>query len=176
MLGNTDYELAGFSFGAMVGARLAADDRCSRFTAVGAAGCGALHVQVPLEAPPAAETPWAEAAPVHRANLRTLMFSPGANIDDLAVYLHATNLARARFNSRALSLTDDFLLALPTISGQLVTVWGGEDATVGGPVALRARREIIGDARPDAAFHVLDGVGHWAMYEAPEAINALLLG
>lgn len=174
LLGPRDYELAGFSFGAMVGARLAADPRCRCFTAIGAAGCGALHVQVPLQPPPPADTDWREAEPVHRANLRALMFSEAAEIDDLAVYLHATNLARHRFNSRALSRTSDFMAALPAIRGRLVIVWGSDDATAGGAVAIEKRRRRILQARPDAEFHVLPGVGHWAMYQAPEAVNALL--
>jgi pimeloyl-ACP methyl ester carboxylesterase len=175
LLGSRDYELAGFSFGAMVGARLAADPRCRRFTAIGAAGCGKLHVQVPLQPPPPAATAWTKAAPVHRANLRALMFSEGASIDELAVYLHAANLARHRFNSRALSRTSDFVDALPAVGGRLVTVWGSEDATAGGAAAIDERRRRILEVRPDAAFHILPGVGHWAMYEAPAATNALLV-
>jgi pimeloyl-ACP methyl ester carboxylesterase len=175
LLGARHYQLAGFSFGAMVGAQLAADEHCTRFTAIGAAGCGDLHVQVPLQAPPAADTPWESAAPVHRANLRALMFSRGAAIDDMAVYLHAINLARHRFNSRALSRTGDFLAALPAIKGQLVVVWGSEDATAGGADAIEARREQILALQPGARFHCLEGVGHWAMYEAPTAINDILL-
>ena len=169
------FELAGFSFGAMVGARLAemAGERCGRFTAIGAAGFGELHVQVPLQAPPSPATPWEQAAPVHRENLRTLMFSGTAAIDDLAVYLHAHNLARHRFNSRALSLTDDFLRALPAIGSRLHAVWGSADATAGGAEALAARGEQLREA--GAGFEILEGVGHWAMYEAAAAINDILL-
>jgi pimeloyl-ACP methyl ester carboxylesterase len=175
LLGERDYELAGFSFGAMVGARLAADSRCRRFTAIGAAGCGSLHVQVPLESPPPPTTPWEEAAPVHRANLRALMFSERATIDELAIYLHASNLARHRFNSRALSLSSEFFDALPDIRGRLVAVWGSADATAGDQAALASRRAIVAEHQPDATFHLLEGVGHWAMYQAPQAINAVLL-
>ena len=175
LLGSRDYELAGFSFGAMVGARLAADSHCRRLTAIGAAGCGSLHVQVPLQRPPRPDTPWELAAPIHRANLRALMFSPEGAIDELAVHLHADNLARARFNSRGLSLTGDFLDALSGIHGELVAVWGSADATAGGAAAIEARRQLIARHQPGARCHVLPGPGHWTMYEAPERINALLL-
>ncbi len=168
-------ELAGFSFGAMVGVRLAEQlaERCKRFTAIGAAGWGQLHVQVPLTPPPRPATDWDIAAPVHRANLRALMFSGQATVDDLAIYLHAENLARARFNSRALSRTDDFLQALPALQSECLCLWGSADATAGGRDALATRASLL--AQHNAGFALLPGVGHWAMYEAAAAVNALLL-
>ena len=173
----TGFELAGFSFGAMVGARLAilAGSRCSRFTAIGAAGCGDLHVQVHLLHPPTPDTPPAEARSIHCGNLRTLMLASNDSIDELAIHIHGENLARHRFNSRKLSLTGDFVQALPLIKGRLVGVWGSRDATAGGRPSLEKRRALFEAAQTGAEFHILDGVGHWAMYEAPEAINKILL-
>ncbi len=173
LLGGRPYQLAAFSFGAMVAVELAAGSVCERLIAIGAAGCGDLHVQVPLEAPPPSDTAWSESARVHRSNLRALMFSDQFRIDELAVQLHADNLGRARFNSRGLSRTNGFLDALPGLDAELVGIWGSEDATAGGAAAIEARRGVF-DAL-GGEFHVLDGVGHWAMYEAPSQINALLL-
>ena len=175
LIGDREYQLAGFSFGAMIGALVAADARCSRFVAIGSAGCGDLHHQVPLQPPPPPDTPWSEACRVHRANLESLMFSSGAVIDEMAVYLHASNLARHRFNSRALSRTGAFLEALPSVAGELVCIWGSEDATAGGRQRIDRRRDVIREARPAAGFHVLEGVGHWSMYETPATLNQLLL-
>jgi 2-hydroxy-6-oxonona-2,4-dienedioate hydrolase len=173
----THFELAGFSFGAMIGARVAqsAGSRCQRFTAIGAAGFGALHHQVSLQRPPSANMPPDEAQQIHHSNLRALMFSSEDCIDDLAVYAHGSNLARHRFNSRRLSLANDFIQALPDIQAPLVGVWGSRDATAGGRANIEKRRELFLAAQADAEFHILDGVGHWAMYEAPSAVNAILL-
>lgn len=170
-----ELHLAGFSFGAMVGARLAQrlGSRCLSFTAIGAAGWGELHVQVPLSPPPPPGTDWEQAAPVHEANLRALMFSPQAPIDELAISLHADNLARARFNSRGLSRTDDFKTVLPAIRAPIHCGWGSADATAGGESALAARASVL--AELGAGFELLPGVGHWAMYEAPAAVNEMLL-
>lgn len=171
------FDLAGFSFGALVGARLAelAGSRCHRFTAIGAAGCGALHVQVHLQRPPGPDTPSDEARSIHHGNLRALMFSSDDFIDECALQVHADNLARHRYNSRRLAAGDDLLQALPSIRAKLVGVWGSKDATAGGRTAIEKRRELFLQAQPEAEFHVLDGVGHWAMYEAPRAINSILL-
>jgi len=174
---SAEFELAGFSFGAMVAARLAAlaGTRCRRIVLIGAAGFGALHVQVPLQRPPGPDTAPEEARSIHHANLRALMFSGDEHVDELALYCHADNLARHRFNSRRLSLTDDLIQALPAIRGALVGIWGSRDATAGGRPAIEQRRDLLRAAQPDCAFHILDGVGHWAMYEAPDQINHLLL-
>lgn len=172
---DTPIELAGFSFGAMVGARLAErlGDRCRRFVAIGAAGWGGLHVQVALTPPPRPGTDWASAAPVHESNLRALMFSNHFPIDELAVYLHAENLARARFNSRALSRTDDFVQALAAIQAPCLCAWGSSDATAGDAQALAAREARLVEL--GKAFELLPDVGHWAMYEAPAEVNRLIL-
>jgi 2-hydroxy-6-oxonona-2,4-dienedioate hydrolase len=172
-----EFDLAGFSFGALIGARVAvlAGSRCRRFIAIGAAGCGDLHVQVRLQRPPTPKTSPAEAHSIHSCNLRSLMFASNDSIDELAIHIHDRNLARARFNSRKLSLTDDFLRALPLIKASLVGVWGSRDATAGGREAIGKRRDLFQAAQTGASFHILDGVGHWAMYEAPEAVNQILL-
>jgi pimeloyl-ACP methyl ester carboxylesterase len=103
------------------------------------------------------------------------MFASNETIDDLAIHIHGENLARHRFNSRKLSLTDDFIQALPLIKARLVGVWGSSDATAGGHSSLEKRRALFEAAQAGAEFHILDGVGHWAMYEAPDAINKILL-
>jgi 2-hydroxy-6-oxonona-2,4-dienedioate hydrolase len=173
----THFELAGFSFGAMIGARVAglAGSRCERFTAIGAAGCGPLHRQVSLQRPPTASTPPEEARQIHHSNLRSLMFSGEDCIDELSIHAHGSNLQRHRFNSRKLSLTDDFIQALPQIQASLVGVWGSRDATAGGRENIERRRELFLASQPGAEFYILNGVGHWAMYEAPIAVNNILL-
>ncbi|MEP5765304.1 MAG: alpha/beta hydrolase [Halieaceae bacterium] len=173
----THFEVAGFSFGAMVGARLAlaAGSRCERFVAIGAAGCGELHVQVHLVPPPGPDIDPEEAASIHHGNLRVLMFADEDLIDELAIHTHGQNLARHRINTRRISLSDDFLQALPLIEAKLVGVWGSRDATAGHNDAIEKRRQLFEQAQPGAEFHVLDGIGHWAMYEAPAAINRILL-
>ncbi|MEP6391512.1 MAG: alpha/beta fold hydrolase [Halioglobus sp.] len=173
---HSPFALAGFSFGAMIAANLAADvgSRCSRLTLIGAAGCGQLHVQVPLLAPPSSHCPAAEAEAIQRENLGRLMLHDPASIDDLAVYIHANNLARHRFNSRKLSRSDELWAALPKVAAPVVGVWGAQDATAGGGEALVEREALFRTHQPVCEFHVLEDVGHWAMYEAPEQINRIL--
>ena len=170
------FQLAGCSFGAMVAARMAAQagSCCSRLILIGAAGCGDLHVQVPLLPPPVAGCPETEAEAITRENLARLMLYRPKCIDDLAVYVHADNLVRQRFNSRRLSRSDDLLLALPSVKASLVGIWGAQDATAGGSDAIARREALFRKFQPDCEFHVLDEVGHWAMYESAEQVNRIL--
>ena len=171
------FDLAGFSFGAMIGGHVAAGagERCRRFVMVGAAGFGDLHVQVSLLPPPGPDVEADEADAIQRENLSRLMLASPVAIDDMAVYLHSDNLARHRFRSRKLAGSADLLAALPNIRAALVGVWGCEDATAGGRKAIEQRRELLQHVQPAAEFHMLEGVGHWAMYEAPQAVNRILL-
>ena len=171
-----EFDLAGFSFGALIGSHLAAaaGKRCANFIACAAAGFGPLHVQVDLLRPPTAKTPEHEARRITEENLRRLMFARDASVDDLSVYIHGDNLTHSRFNSRRLARGNDFLAALPKISAKLCGVWGAEDATAGGVQSIAQRELLFRRAQPDAAFHVLRGVGHWAMYEDAERFNDIV--
>lgn len=171
------FELAAFSFGAMIAGHLAAlsGQRCTRCTLIGASGFGELHRQVPLLAPPGSELPNVAANAIHRENLSRLMLHDAGRIDDLAVYVHGDNLARHRFRSRSMAGSNDLAEILPLIPGHLVGIWGAQDGTAGGAGNIEARRRLFLEAEPEAEFYVLPEVGHWAMYEAPGEINRLLL-
>ena len=72
--------------------------------------------------------------------------------------------------------TNELAENLPRIAAKLVGIWGEYDVTAGGAGSIEARRQLFLAAQPDAEFHVLPDVGHWAMYEAPELVNRLILG
>jgi pimeloyl-ACP methyl ester carboxylesterase len=175
--GTSHFDLAGFSFGAIVGASLAArsGSRCEHLVVCGGAGWGSLHVQVELMRPPEPGTEPDEARSIHHANLRALMFASDETIDELALQCHADNLARARFNSRRLSLTSGFIDTLPKVRAHVAGIWGSRDATAGGGRRIQERRRLLREVQPEAGFHVLNGIGHWAMYEAPNRFNEALL-
>jgi pimeloyl-ACP methyl ester carboxylesterase len=175
--GDSQFDLVGFSFGALVGAHLAAASghRCRHFIACGAAGFGDLHVQVELQRPPARTMSVDDANRIHRANLSALMFSPEAVIDDMALKVHGNNLAMARFGSRGLSRGSGFTEVLPQITARLCGIWGSEDATAGGLAAIARREALFRRSQPNCSFHILEGIGHWAMYEDADTFNRVLL-
>jgi pimeloyl-ACP methyl ester carboxylesterase len=168
-------DVAGFSMGGIVAGLLAArlGGRVGTLVLAGPNGMALPHDPLPpLErVPPGADA--AAAAEVHRTNLRRLMLADPAAADDLAVRVHAHNLARARFRSAGIPEGDALLRALAAVrAARLVGIWGARDAFAAGH--LEARRLTLARIRPDVAFHVVPGAGHWVIYEAAAAVDAIL--
>jgi len=169
------FDIAGFSFGAMLGGVLAArlGDRVGHYVMVGAAGLGAEPRTGPTlkRAPTAASDE--DYTALQRRNLGILMLSEGAEIDADTLGIHVANNRRARVRSRPLSRSTILLGALPAIKARLVGIWGEHDITA--TPDLASREAAIRQCRPDVDFHVITGAGHWVQYEAADRFNPLLL-
>ena len=165
--------LAGFSFGGVIGGNVAAQlgDRLRGFTVVGSNGLGLERSPTPLQrvAPGASE---AEEFATHRYNLNQLMIADPDKIDELALYLHKTNHARARMRSRRFSRSGALVAALPRITARLDGIWGECDRTAYPHLAERAR--VLRGFQPNARFAVVPGAGHWVAFEAADRFNALI--
>lgn len=174
---DTAFDLAGFSFGGLIGSRLAAmvGERCRTFVAVGASGFEGLHVRVLGIEVPKRDASDDEKNAIHRSNLNILMLWDEANIDDVAIYTHRRNVARSRVRSRPMSLGNHLVDALPNITARLRGIWGVHDATAGGRDQIMARQEIFRQFQADGQVTVIEDAGHWVMYERPEELNAVLL-
>jgi pimeloyl-ACP methyl ester carboxylesterase len=167
-------DIAGFSFGGIVGAIMAAraPTRVRTLIVLGAGGFGLPRAPMrPLVRITPAMTA-AEVARAHRENLNAVMLADRARIDDLAVHLQTENLRRARFRSGGIPESEALLAALPTVRARLAGIWGAHDAFVGGDVESRRRR--LAAHQPDLDFRVLEA-GHWVIYEAADEVNAALL-
>ena len=167
--------MAGFSFGGQIAGLSAAalGERVRSLTLIGVA---ALGLRAAPRAPFAKRRPGmsaAEVAAAFRQNLEVLMFANPANIDALAIHLQAENIARARFRSRPFAATDTLARALERVTAQLQTIWGARDI-VARP-SLEARLEILRRHHPELAVRLIDGAGHWVMYEAAREFNAAFL-
>lgn len=168
-------DIAGFSFGGIIGALVAArlGSRARALVLLGAGG---------FALPPAPTRPLLRIAPelgveevwrAHRENLAILMIADPEAIDDLAVFTQIDNVRRARFKSGTIPSSDALVQALPAIRARITALWGGRDAFVG--PGLDERRRILAALRPDVDFGVIEGAGHWVCYEAADQVNAVLL-
>jgi pimeloyl-ACP methyl ester carboxylesterase len=165
--------LAGFSFGGAVAGLVAqqAPETVDAVVLVGAAGMGLRREPMDLKSWRLTTEPEARRA-LHRHNVGALMIWDAAKIDPLAVYLQQQNAERARFRSRNISRTAVLRGALEASGEPVAGIWGEHDSTAAPWVD--ERRELLQQLRPGAPFAVMPGVGHWVMYEAADAFNALL--
>lgn len=175
---DTAFDLAGFSFGGLIGSRVAASvgERCKTFVAVGASGFEGLHVRVLGIEVPAKDASDAEKNTIHRSNLNILMLWDESCIDDVAIYTHRKNVARSRVRSRPMSLGNHLVDALPRVTARMLGIWGVHDATAGGREQIMERQGVFRRFQPDAEVKIIENAGHWVMYEQPEEFNAMLLG
>ena len=166
--------LAGFSFGGVIATTAAAAlrERAEALIVIGAPGLG-LPV---VERPPTRSvrdqaTPEALAA-AHRANLGAVMIHDPVKIDDLAVHMQALNVPRARTASRAVSRTSALRDALAEVLCPLTAIYGEQDVV---SPQHGDRQAILSEVHPRSRQHVIPGVGHWTMYEAPrETVRHML--
>ena len=108
-----------------------------------------------------------------RHNLAVTMFADPATADATAVELHRSNIERARFDSRRISLQDRLLDDLKTVRCPLQLIWGNGDAMA--YPSIESRIDTIRTVRPDARVDLIAEAGHWAQYERPAETNRALL-
>lgn len=101
------------------------------------------------------------------------MIADPARIDDLAIHVQSENTRRTRIASRPISLTDALRHRLQEAKLPLAGIWGERDAMTGAFVGTR--RELLRSFDPNCPFVVVEGAGHWAQYETPDAVNPILL-
>ncbi len=170
------FDLAGFSFGGLIGARVAAmvGDRCRTFVPVGASGFAGLHVRVLGIEVPAPDMTEEQKDQIHVSNLNILMLHDPVRIDPMAIHTHKLNVSRARVRSRPMSLGNHLVDALPGVSARVAGIWGVHDATGGGREAILDRQGILRQFQADAEIAIIEDAGHWVMYERPAEFNATL--
>lgn len=166
-------DLAGFSFGGLVAARLAAmRGNVQQLALFGPAGHGgARRPRGELKDWRGLEHPSQAWDDCMRHNLMVHMLHEPGSVDEAAIRIHGTACRSARFHSKSLSRAGGLVEALAARAGRLILVWGEHDVTAVPSVAARQ----LAEGRADCEVHILPGAGHWVQYEAADAVNRLLL-
>ena len=167
-------DIAGFSFGGIIGGIMAArlGRRVRTLVLLGAGGFALPRAPMRPLVRITPDMTAGEMARAHRDNLSVMMIADRGKIDDLAVLLQIANVARARFKSGGIPESDALVTALPHVTARIAGIWGAHDAFVGGRVD--ERRRLLATHRPALDFRVIDA-GHWVAYEAADEVNAALL-
>jgi pimeloyl-ACP methyl ester carboxylesterase len=164
-------DAAGFSYGGVVAAQLAArhPDLVRRVVVVGSGGLDTPLGRVKMH--PIRNLEGEARKEAHRANLLALMLHASESADDLAVHLQEINGLRSRLPPASLVLPDRLLEVLPQLQAQLDGIWGEHDY----PHPAAEQEEALRRWAPDLDFRIVADAGHWAMYERPAEFNSVLL-
>ena len=174
---DTPVDLAGFSFGGLVAAHLAARrGNVRRLALFGPGGHGGRR------RPRAALRSWREAdqrgddaalADTMRHNLAAHMLHDPAAIDTLALRIHTDACRRTRFHSKRISRAGGLADALDRRRAglPLLLAWGQHDVTADPPAVLPG----LLDDHPGREGCIVPGAGHWVQYERAEDVDRLLL-
>lgn len=106
-----------------------------------------------------------------KANLLGLMLANEENVDEFAIWQLVTNGRKAKINPQMLVLPDRILRILPDVKVPVDAIWGERDRPHPDP---QCQKEALLPFKPDIDFRVIEGSGHWAMYDRAEAFNATL--
>jgi pimeloyl-ACP methyl ester carboxylesterase len=165
-------DVLGFSSGGVLAAHLAAlhPDMVQRLILVDAGGLATPQGAVATRPLRGLDADARQAAV--RANLLVIMLHHPASVDEMALHLQAVNGPRARLIPTALVLPDKLLEVLPRVSAQVDAIWGEFDRPHPDPALQEAALRRV---KPDLDFRVIEGAGHWAMYERAAAFNRTAL-
>jgi len=169
-------DIAGFSFGGLLGGHVAAlqGARIDRLVLIAPGGLGFPRASDrPKLAKLRRDMSAAAREAAHRRNLEIIMFGDPERIDALALHLQAENVRRARTKSPPIAVTDTLARALPRVRAGIKAIYGDRDRATGDN--LPARRQLLESIQPGLDFRIIPGAGHWVMYETPDTLNALLL-
>jgi len=168
---DTPFDLAGFSFGGLVSANIAAKGLAVRRLAVlGPGGHGGpRRERGKLINWKRAETQEALLEAM-RFNLWAHMLYADEAIDPFALGIHTYSCINTRFRSRGISGRGLLGPALDLYQGETFLIWGEHDITCT-PEYLMTHL-VQGHARRHGV--ILPAVGHWVNYEASEPVNTVL--
>ena len=175
--------LGGFSFGGYIAAEVAVrmGARAASLSMTGGAGYGrpfgrgfTLGSKKKLREALGREPSPGELRAMHAENLGKLMLWDKTLIDDWATEMQYRNVERTRFDSRRLSWADGTPDCVGRLQCPVMIVYGEHDAARIPPIAERIAR--CRAVKPDLESHILPDCGHWAMYEAPDRVNDLMIG
>lgn len=169
---HTPVVLAGFSFGGLVAAHLAARRPAVQALALlGPAGHGSpRRPKGELRAWRDAFDRQDEAAlrDTMRHNLQMHMLA--GEPDDTALGIHTLACLRTRFVSKRISRAGGLTECLKQVEAPVLLLWGEHDVTATPPVLAPA---LAASCR-QAHTVIVPGAGHWVQYEAADAVNAQL--
>lgn len=167
-------QMAGFSFGSVVGAITAkhVDAGVAHLAMLGSPLLGQRHsVGEDLAKWRGMPIPVHRAA-AHAQNVGLLMLTGPDSVTDEATAIQMAHAELARGKHRGLFEKLDVPGDLSRMEGDLTVIYGSRDALTWRH--LDERRENVARYKPGSEFHVIPDVGHWVQYQAADEVNEIL--
>lgn len=133
----------------------------------------AARIKLDLRTIPPEKAGMAAVRDVLRHNLQVMMIADPAKVTEETIDLHHANVRRTRFDGRRFSLSGSMAETLARMTCPVQVTWGARD-----PLAhpsVQARIDTCRAARHDIRADVIPDAGHWVQYEAPDAVNGVML-
>jgi pimeloyl-ACP methyl ester carboxylesterase len=169
--------LAGFSLGSSITAHTAAllGDKAGAAVVLGASGMGPMwqnktHELTKLSRSMSLD----QVRAIVRNNLAISMIWDRAKIDDQAIDVQRKLLAQRRsLLGMPISTSETMFDALDVVAGKTTMLFGEHDCYMSPDVRTCLSR--MKERYPKLETCLIEGAGHWVMYEEPEAVNDALL-
>jgi pimeloyl-ACP methyl ester carboxylesterase len=167
----SDIDLAGFSFGGITAAFLAAQrGHIHRLALLGVGAHGGprrqtvelMNWRVPERAAMMAAL---------RQNLVPFMLHDERRADGLALAIHEVSCVHTRFRTKEIAKAGGVPAALDRVPAPMLLAWGEHDVT-SDPAEAGPR---LTQGHANRQLRIIADAGHWVQYEQPAEINALLL-
>lgn len=175
--GNAPVLMAGFSLGSSITAHATAilGEKVRALVVLGASGMGEMWQNKTHELQKLSRTmPLEQVRAIVRENLAISMIQDRAKIDDQAIDVQRKLLAQKRtLLGMPISTSTTMFDALDQVSHKATMLFGEHDCYMSPDVATCLR--LTGERYPLLRTRIIEGAGHWVMYEEPEAVNAVLL-
>jgi pimeloyl-ACP methyl ester carboxylesterase len=167
----TPMDVMGFSIGGGVAAHLAAHapDLVRRLICVGMGGLGTplglqgmkrltgLHGEARLAA--------------RRHNMLRLMLHAESSVDELALHIQVMRAKYGRVDPALLVAPDKVLQVLAQVRAPIDLIYGAFDQP---HPNFELQASLVRRTDPQASLHLIDGAGHWAMYEKPDDFHRIV--
>jgi 2-hydroxy-6-oxonona-2,4-dienedioate hydrolase len=170
----TAIDLVGFSLGGRISGPVLArmEGRVKTLYFASSGGLGIANDEMPPVRTLRNVQSAAELEEVHRTNLANFMLADPNSIDDLAVFIQARGSRQTRAKISRPDM-EDLPRVLRRTAARIRCISGSRDHYFGR--TLETRRALFRTFQAGTDWDVIEGPGHWLMYEAADAFNAALL-
>lgn len=169
--------VAGFSLGSSIAAHATAfaGDKVAALVVLGASGMGEMWVNKTHELKKLSRSMSVDEVRANvRYNLSVSMIHDPAKIDDQAIDIQSKLLAQKRsLIGMPISTSTTLFDALEQVAGKTTMLFGEHDCYMHPDV--RTCLATTQARFPALRTAMIEGAGHWVMYEEPERVNAVLL-